>query len=143
MDIQRPNRANRVSVSRECVMVDEFGEERPAIITDISKSGFRMKASDCPSPGHLIRLLVDGYEFECQVAWARFGEVGGIFLDHVELDEVGNVTMNKDDVPNPDRRISERRSGRDRRQNSRSPDGLGHSDHRQADRGIDRRRSDG
>lgn len=80
-------RSNRISVSRKCVLVDDYGDEREAQIVDVSKQGFKLKISDGPDAGDIFRLLIDGHEFRSQAIWARYGEVGGVFLDEVQLDD--------------------------------------------------------
>lgn len=129
MDANHRQRANRVSVLRECVMVDEFNDERPAKIIDISRDGFRLKASDCPDAGDYIRLLVDGYDFRCQIIWTHYGEVGGTFLEHVELGD-----QERDIMKNPKLAQLDRRSEADRRQSQLPQDRLTAPDRRTSDR---------
>ena len=84
-DRSKNRRDNRIQTKIECILVQSSGDECAAVIIDISRRGFRIRVSDCPDVGDMVRLLVDGAHHRGQIEWVGVDEAGGIFLDHADL----------------------------------------------------------
>ncbi len=81
------SRAPRIASHLRATLVDSHGREMTGIVTDISKSGFRVSANEPLMIGECVRVRVDRYgDYPAQIRWAREGEAGGVFLEPIVLD---------------------------------------------------------
>lgn len=81
------SRAPRVSSHLRATLIDSNGREMPGIVTDISKSGFRIKSEEPLMIGECVRVRVDRYgNYAAQIRWANGFDAGGVFLDPIEID---------------------------------------------------------
>lgn len=82
-------RAPRIDLTRRAVLVDSAGVEREVTVLDVSSGGFKLKVSDLPKIGDLVRLCVDGSaEIEAQIRWAMGDQAGGVFLTPVDYSSI-------------------------------------------------------
>ncbi len=80
-------RSPRVRSHLRATLIDERDREIAGIVTDISKSGFRVKTDEPLMIGECVRVRVDRYgDYAAQIRWANGIEAGGVFLDPVDLD---------------------------------------------------------
>lgn len=80
------HRSPRVRTSILAVLIDSDGGELSVEVTDLSKGGFRLHASELLVAGEVIRLRVPRYgEFPAQILWVEDNEAGGRFLKPVVL----------------------------------------------------------
>lgn len=81
------SRAPRVASHLRATLIDEHGREIGGIVTDISKSGFRIKSDEPLMIGERVRVRVDRYgDYPAQIRWATGNEAGGVFLEPIALD---------------------------------------------------------
>ena len=78
-------RAPRVTAHVRSVLIDSNGHELPAVVTDISKGGFRVSTSEPLVVGECLVVRVGHSEFRAQIRWANETEAGGYFLEPVDL----------------------------------------------------------
>ena len=80
-------RAPRVASHLRATLIDADGRELPGIVTDISKSGFRVRADEPLMIGECVHVRVDRYgAFPAQIRWAFDLDAGGVFLEPIDLD---------------------------------------------------------
>lgn len=73
-------RAFRIGISHPAVLVRADGAESPVILTNVSQSGFCMKAEDVPGVGERVIFRGEAGDVPAEVRWARDGGAGGVFL---------------------------------------------------------------
>lgn len=79
-------RAPRVATDLAATVVDGGGTEFAAIVTDISKQGFRLTCGETLQIGEFVHLRVPRYgDFPAQIRWALGNEAGGVFMEPVRL----------------------------------------------------------
>ncbi len=80
-------RAPRIASHLRATLVDSNEREMAGIVTDLSKSGFRVKLDEPLMIGECVRVRVDRYgDFPAQIRWVLGNEAGGVFLAPIELD---------------------------------------------------------
>ena len=85
-ELGKIERAPRVTAEVRAVLTDADGHELPAIVTDISKGGFRVSTGEPLVVGECVVLRVGrGSEYRAQIRWASETEAGGYFLEAVDL----------------------------------------------------------
>lgn len=79
-------RPPRVAAMHDAILIDSDGGQLPVVITDISASGFRLRASETLVIGEKVLLRVDKYgDFPAQIRWAMGHNAGGAFLEPAKL----------------------------------------------------------
>ncbi|MCY7270957.1 MAG: PilZ domain-containing protein [Sphingomonas bacterium] len=83
-------RGPRVSTDLQAVLLRPGGEEIRAIITDISKDGFKLTAEAQLKIGERLDLRVPKTgDVPAQIRWALGNEAGGVFLAPLPLRALG------------------------------------------------------
>ena len=77
-------RALRLAINHPAVLVRADGAESSVTITEVSQTGFRMKAPEVPSAGERIIIRGASGDVPAEVRWALGEVAGGMFLppDH-------------------------------------------------------------
>jgi hypothetical protein len=73
-------RAFRIGIDHSAVLVRANGAESPVTITNVSQSGFCMKAEDVPGAGERIIFRGEAGDVPAEVRWASGGDAGGVYL---------------------------------------------------------------
>ena len=73
-------RAFRIGIDHSAVLVRADGAESPVTITNVSQSGFCMKAEDVPVAGERVTFRGRAGDVPAEVRWTRGHDAGGIFL---------------------------------------------------------------
>ena len=73
-------RAFRIGIAQSAVLVRADGAESPVTITNVSQSGFCMKAADAPDVGERVTFRGKAGDVPAEVRWTRGHDAGGIFL---------------------------------------------------------------
>jgi hypothetical protein len=73
-------RAFRIGINHRAVLLRADGAESPVTITNVSQSGFRMKADDVPVVGERVIFRGEAGDVPAEVRWARGRDAGGVFL---------------------------------------------------------------
>jgi hypothetical protein len=79
------DRAPRVAAQVGAVLIDANGHQLAAVVTDISKGGFRVSTGEPLMIGECVVVRVGRSEFRAQIRWANENEAGGYFLEAVDL----------------------------------------------------------
>ena len=83
-------RGPRVATDLKAVLLRPSGEEIPAIITDISKDGFKLIAEAQLLIGERVDLRVPkAGDVPAQIRWSLGNEAGGVFLAPLPLRALG------------------------------------------------------
>ena len=70
--------APRIAVRQHAKLIDSDGGMLDVVVTDISKDGFRLEASEVLQVAEFVHIRVKGYgDFPAQIKWARQLEAGG------------------------------------------------------------------
>jgi len=86
MGDRKRKRSPRVRTSLAAVLVDSDRGELTVEVIDLSSGGFRLRAGEPLVVGEHVRLRVPRYgDFPAQIQWVEGNEVGGRFLEQVEL----------------------------------------------------------
>lgn len=81
-------RAPRIDLERSAVLIDSKGAEQTVTVVDVSSAGFKLRVSQLPIIGDVVKLRVDGVEESAQIRWAVDDHAGGIFLNQVDLSSI-------------------------------------------------------
>ena len=73
-------RAFRIGIDHSAVLVRADGAESPVTITNVSQSGFCMKAEDAPAAGERVIIRGEAGDVPAEVRWAQGGDAGGVFV---------------------------------------------------------------
>ena len=73
-------RAFRIGINHAVLLVRADGAESPVTITNVSQSGFCMKASDAPNVGERVIFRGEAGDVPAEVRWSRGEDAGGVFL---------------------------------------------------------------
>ena len=73
-------RAFRIGIDHSAVLVRADGAESPVTITNVSQSGFCMKAEDVPAAGERVIIRGEAGDVPAEVRWARGRDAGGVFV---------------------------------------------------------------
>lgn len=80
-EIESRSTAPRIALREDAQLIDSDGGIAAVVLTDISKEGFRLEASETLEIGEQVNLRVARFgDFLAQIKWARAHEAGGIFL---------------------------------------------------------------
>ena len=83
-------RGPRVATDLKAVLLRPSGEEIPAIITDISKDGFKLIAEAQLLIGERVDLRVPkAGDVPAQIRWSLGNKAGGVFLAPLPLRALG------------------------------------------------------
>ena len=89
-------RAPRIPLSQKAILVTSDGTQLDVVITDISVSGFRLKADEILYDGENIVIgetviirVKRRDELGAKIVWANGCEAGGVFLEPVNFHETG------------------------------------------------------
>ena len=70
----------RIGIDHSAVLVRADGAESPVTITNVSQSGFCIKAEDMPAAGERIIFRGDAGDVPAEVRWSRGNDAGGVFV---------------------------------------------------------------
>jgi hypothetical protein len=73
-------RAFRIGIIQSAVLVRADGAESAVTITNVSQSGFCMKAADQLGAGERVILRGEAGDVPAEVRWTRGHDAGGVFL---------------------------------------------------------------
>jgi hypothetical protein len=80
-----PNRPVRIDVSFDAVVTASDGQRVPAVVRDLSASGFRLEIREELLPGeHIILQVGKGIPLVAQIQWSLGNEAGASFLGDVD-----------------------------------------------------------
>lgn len=83
-------RGPRVATDLQAMLLRPTGEQVRAVITDISKDGFKLAAERQLMIGERVELSVPtAGNVPAQIRWAVGGEAGGVFLAPLPLRALG------------------------------------------------------
>ena len=83
-------RGPRVVTDLKAVLLRPSGEEIPAIITDISKDGFKLSTDAQLMIGERVDLRVPKTgDVPAQIRWSQGNDAGGVFLAPLPLRALG------------------------------------------------------
>lgn len=74
-------RARRIRVSMDGVLIASDGVESKVRVTDLSSGGFRLELTDELMDGEQVRLRLGRETIRGEIRWVRGKEAGGVFLD--------------------------------------------------------------
>ena len=75
-----PQRARRIPVSMDGVLVASDGVESKVRVTDLSSEGFRLELTDELMEGEQVQLRLGRETIRGEIRWVRGKEAGGVFL---------------------------------------------------------------
>jgi hypothetical protein len=73
-------RARRIPVSMDGVLIASDGVESPVRVTDLSSEGFRLELTDELIDGEQVQLRLGRETIRGEIRWVRGKEAGGVFL---------------------------------------------------------------
>ena len=73
-------RGFRIGINHSAVLVRADGAESPVTLTNVSQSGFCMKADEVPAVGERVIFRGEAGDVPAEVRWARGDDAGGVFL---------------------------------------------------------------
>ena len=76
----RPQRARRIPVSMDGVLIASDGVESKVRVTDLSSDGFRLELADELMEGEQVQLRLGRETIVGEIRWVRGKEAGGVFL---------------------------------------------------------------
>ena len=79
-------RSPRVDTRFDATLIDSEGGNHSVVVTDISREGCRLEASDLLKIGENVQIEVPKYGlFPAQIRWALGNEAGAVFLEPIFL----------------------------------------------------------
>jgi hypothetical protein len=73
-------RSSRFRIDHPALLIRSDGAESPAIITNISQRGFRLKVASPPAAGERLLLRGELGDIPIEIRWAASSVAGGVFL---------------------------------------------------------------
>jgi hypothetical protein len=70
----------RLGINHPVVLVRADGTEFSAVISDVSRGGFRLKSSEVPKAGERVIFRGKSGDVPGEVRWSYGNDAGGIFL---------------------------------------------------------------
>ena len=75
-----PQRARRIPVSMDGMLIASDGVESKVRVTDLSSDGFRLELTDELIDGEQVQLRLGRETIRGEIRWVRGKEAGGVFL---------------------------------------------------------------
>ncbi len=73
-------RSSRFRIDHPALLIRGDGTESPAVITNISQHGFRLKVDNPPAAGERLLLRGELGDIPIEIRWAVGSGAGGVFL---------------------------------------------------------------
>jgi PilZ domain len=83
---RRSERAPRIAVAQDAVLITSSGQEVPIRLSDLSREGFKIEHPEAElTVGEIITIPSRRSEAKAKIRWVQSHEAGGIFIDSAKV----------------------------------------------------------